>query len=56
MGRQPIRAESRSGTCSDVSSKAGDASNVSLDHDSAFGCCDFIERAGQDSDNSIWWS
>jgi hypothetical protein len=55
-GAQPIRAESRSGTCPAASSEAGEASNVSVDRDSAFGCCGFVERAGEESDDSLWWS
>jgi hypothetical protein len=31
----------------------GETSNVSVDRDSEFGCCGFVERAGEESENSL---
>jgi len=51
-----MRAASRSGTSSASSSEAGEVSNVSVDRNAAFGCCGFVERAGEEPDDSFWWS
>ena len=48
--------KSRSGAFSACSFEAGEASNVAVDYDSAFGCCGFVEPAGEESEHSFWSS